>query len=83
METGLSFLCMDHLHGLTGRVVGHISIAPGFKPQLGYVRRMFHISLRLITLGGRSALLAYLVHKSGRKTSTIIDPFTLTYAYQN
>jgi len=33
---------------------------------------LFRLSLRLITFGGRSAHLAYLVHKSGRKTSIII-----------
>ena len=36
-------------HGLTVSMVGHKSIAPGFKPQPGYVIRVFHISLRLIT----------------------------------
>ena len=56
-----------HLHCLTGSVVGHISTAPGFR--LGYVGRVFHISLCLITFGGRSAHLVYIVHKSGRKTA--------------
>jgi len=50
--------------------LGHRSIAPGFKPRLGYVRRVFHLSLHLITFGGHSSHLAYLVHKSGRKTAT-------------
>ena len=54
------------LHGLTGSVIGHISVAAGFKSQLGYVRRVFHLSLLLITFAGRSGHLAYLVHKSGR-----------------
>ena len=36
----------------------------------GYVRRVFHLSLSLITFGGCPAHLAYLVDKSGRKTST-------------
>ena len=51
--------------------VGHKSIAPGFKPWLGYVRRVFHLSLHRITFGGHWAHLAYLVHKSGRKTGNM------------
>jgi len=35
-------------HGLTGSTVGHRSIAPVFKPWPVYVRRVFHLSLRLI-----------------------------------
>jgi len=58
------------LHGLTGSVVGHRCIAPGFRPWPGYVRRVFHLLLRLITIGGHWAHSAYRVHKSGRKTST-------------
>jgi len=50
--------------------VGHRCIAPGFKPRPGCTRRVFHLSLRLITIEGRSCYLAYLVHKSGRKTAT-------------
>jgi len=61
------------LHGLTGSTVGHRFIAPAFKPRLGYVRRVFHLSFRLINFGGRSAHLAKLVHKSGHKTSTGFD----------
>ena len=41
-----------------------------FKPQPGYVGRVFQLSLHLITFGGRSAKLTYFVHKSGRKTAT-------------
>ena len=26
-------------------------MAPGFKPRQGYIRRVFHLSLRLITFG--------------------------------
>ena len=54
---------------LTGSIVGHRSIAPGFKLQPGYIRRVFHVSLRLITIGSCSAHLAYLVHKSGCNTA--------------
>ena len=69
------------LYRLTGSAVGRISIAPGFKPRLGYFRRVFHLSLRLITFGGRSAHLAYLVQKSGRKTTTFIHRHTHTHIF--
>jgi len=61
----------QRLHGLTDNVAGHRSVVHGFKPRPGYVRRGFHLSLRLINFGGCSAQLAYFVHKSGRKTETI------------
>ena len=64
----LLYLCVFHVfttwHSILGecfllvRVV-HIFIAPGFKPPLGYARRVFHPSFGLITFGGR-----YHVHKS-------------------
>ena len=47
------------LHELIGSVVGHIYIAPGFKLRPSYVRRVFHLSLRLITSGSCSAQLLY------------------------
>jgi len=37
-----------------------------------HIWRMFHLWLRFITFGGRSAYLAYHVHKSGRKTPIVI-----------
>ena len=52
-----------------------LSLASGFKPRLGYIRRIFHLSLRLITIGGSSAHLAYFVHKNGRKTATFTFSF--------
>jgi len=39
-----------HLHGLTGRTVGHRSIGHRFKPQLGYIRMIFHLSPQFITI---------------------------------
>jgi len=51
--------CIGHFHGLTLSPVGNRSIASGFEPQLGYVRRMFHLSVHLITFGCRSAYLTY------------------------
>ena len=65
------------LHSLTGSVADHKSILPGFEPRPGYVRRLFHLSLYLISFGGQSVHLAYLVHKSGNKTAT----FTFLHGY--
>ena len=48
------------------------SQSPEFEPRHRHIWRVFHLWLRLITFGGRSAHLAYSVHKSGRKTSIII-----------
>ena len=63
------------LGGCTNGV--YLSVAPGFKSRLGYVRSVFHLSLCLIMFEVHSDDLAYLVHKSGRKTST----FTYIPAY--
>ena len=54
---------MRCLHGLTGSLVDHTPITPGFKSQLGYFRRMFHCSLSFTIFGDCSAHLAYHVHK--------------------
>jgi len=43
--------------------------------QRGHIWGVFHFLFRFITFGGHSAHLAYLVHKSGRKTSIIISGF--------
>ena len=59
-----------YTHGLTGSAVGHIAIAPGFKPWLSYARRVFHLPLQLISFGGCSAHLSYMVHRSSHKTTT-------------
>jgi len=56
----------------SGSVLDHISLPPVFESRRGHIRRLFRLSLRLITFGGRSAHLAYIVHKIGRKTSIII-----------
>ena len=53
-------------------VLDHRSLPPVFESGCGHIWRLFRLSLRLITFGGRSAHLAYHVHKSGRKTSIII-----------
>ena len=50
--------CVGCLHGLTGSSgsgVGHRSVVPRFKPWPDCIRKVFHLSLRLITFGGCSA----------------------------
>ena len=49
----------------------HRSLPPEFESRRGHIWKLFHLRLRFITFGGRSAHLAYHMHKSGRKTSTI------------
>ena len=56
----------------SGSVLDHRSLPRVFEPRRGHIWRLFRLSLRLITFGGRSAHLAYHVHKSGHKTSIII-----------
>ena len=56
----------------SGRVLDHRSLPPVFESRCRHIWRLFRLWLRLITFGGRSAHLAYFVHKSGRKTSIII-----------
>ena len=53
-------------------VLDHISLAPVFESRRGHIWRSFHLWLRYITFGGRSAHLAYHVHKSGCRTPIII-----------
>ena len=53
-------------------VLDHRWLPPVFESRRRHIWRLFRLSLRLITFGGRSAHLAYLVHKSGHKTSIII-----------
>ena len=55
------------LHGLTGSP-GWLRI---YSTCPGYIRRVFHLSLGLITFGGRSAHLEYVARKRGRKTATL------------
>ena len=53
-------------------VLDHRSLPPGFESQRGHIWRLFHLWLRFITVGGRSAHLAYHVHKRRRKIPIII-----------
>jgi len=55
-----------------GSVLDYLSLPPVFESRRGHIWKAFHLWLRLITFGGRSDHLAYLVHKNGRKTSIII-----------
>ena len=60
------------LRGLTGSALAHRSLPPEFESRRWHIWRVFHRSLRFITIGGRSAHLAFHVDKSGRKTPIII-----------
>jgi len=56
----------------SGSVLDHRSLPPVFESQCGHIWRLFRLSLHLITFGGPSAHLAYLLHKSGHKMLVII-----------
>jgi len=60
------------LRVLVGSALDHRSLPPEFESRGRHIWRVFHLWLRFITFGGRSAHLAYHVHKSSRKTSIII-----------
>jgi len=53
-------------------VLDHKSLPPMFESRCGHIWNLFHIWLRFITFWGRSAHLAYHMHKSGRKAPIII-----------
>ena len=65
-------LITGRLGGLIGSALDHGSLQSEFESRRGHILRVFHLWLRFITFGGRSAHLAYRVHKSGRKTPIII-----------
>jgi len=54
---------------LVGSALDHRSLPSEFESLRRDIWRVFHLWLRFITFGGRSAHLAYHVRKSGRKTS--------------
>ena len=60
------------LRGLVGSALDHRSLPSEFESRRGHSWRVFHLWLRFITLGRRSAHLGCHVHKSGRKTPIII-----------
>jgi len=49
----------------------HWSLPPEFESRRSHIWGVFHLWLRLVTFRGRSAHLAYHVHKSGLRTSII------------
>ena len=55
-----------------GSVLDHRSVPPVFECRRGLIWRVFHLWLRFITFGGRSAHFAYHVHKSGHNTPIMI-----------
>ena len=57
------------LRGLVGSALDHRSLPPEFESWRRRIWRVFHLWLRFINFGGRSAHLPYHVHKSGRKIS--------------
>ena len=62
--------------GLTGIKLDHRSLLPEFEPRHWHIWRVFHLLLCFITFGGRSAHLAYHVHKSSYNTSITITDST-------
>ena len=60
------------LRGLVGSALNHRSLPPQFEYQRRHIWRVFHLRLRFINFGGRSAYLAYRVHTSCRKTPITI-----------
>jgi len=54
-----------------GSVLDYRWLPPVFESRREHIRSLFHLRLRFITFWGRSAHLAYHVHKSGRKTPII------------
>jgi len=66
----------------SGSVLDHRSLPPVFESWRRHIWRLFRLSLRFITFGCGSSHLAYLVHKSGRKTSIIIMLLILIHLFQ-
>jgi len=55
----------------SGSVLDRRSLPPVFETRRGHSWSVFHLWLRFITFGGRSAHLAYHVYKCSRKTPII------------
>ena len=60
-------------------VLDHRSLPPMFESLCGHIWRLFYLWLCFITFGVHSAHLAYLVHKSGCKTSIILPCVTILW----
>ena len=63
----------------SGSALDHRSLPPVFESRCGHIGRLFHLRLRFITFGGRSAHLAYHAHKSGGKAPIIIIIFSSSH----
>ena len=74
---------MGRLRGPVGSALDHRSLPPEFESRRGQIWRVFHLSLRFITFGGRSAHLAYHVHKSGRKHQSASSSASWPHRAQN
>ena len=53
----------------SGSLLDYKPLPAMFESRHGHIWGLFHLRFHFITFGGNSAHLAYLVHKSGRKTS--------------
>ena len=67
----LKMKSLGRFRGLIGSAGDNLCQTPGLKSGLELVWRMFHLSLRLITVEGRLACLANDPHQPGRKTAII------------
>ena len=61
----------ERLRGLIGSALDHRSLPPEFESRRGHIWMVFHLWLRFVTFGGRSAHLAYHLRKDGRETPNI------------
>jgi len=86
MQFLVTLLCsfFNPLVWFSGSVLDYKLLSPVFESWWEHIWRLFQFSLRFITFAGRSAHLAYQVHKSGRKTLVIIiilDPLCMNYYF--
>jgi len=65
------YLLKGRLRGLADSALDQRSLPPEFESRHWHIWMLFLLWLRLITSGGRSAHLAYHVHKSGCESSII------------
>ena len=79
----LMAIYMGRFRGLTCSALDHIALLPEFESRRWHIWRALHLWLRFITYGCRSAHLAYLVHKNGRKTSITIIVSSITTSHHN
>ena len=73
----------SHTHTHTHSYIHTYTLSISPSHTCGHISRVFHLWLRFITFGGRSAHLAYLVQKNGRKISIIIITLTVIRPIKN